>query len=272
MAHICVDVHASLGGRGLGEARSWGGSWVPPGWPQGCLCRQDSGGGGGAQGEEVPAVRLSVWPAPSQKPGKWCAMHVQIAWQIYRHQQKMKVSARASLTRPCLAGDHAGGPQAAVREGWVVPAGGPAPTQTGAGGQPRASPHPHPASTHLWSHTPPPCMAFKYHHIPGATRSRQGLGLATRCWVLPSAGVLAQPWGQGRGGAASTRSSTVGVPLPGLGFPPPSHRACPCCPDGEPEAGRAAGAAGPQRDQEALTRPPCLVWPSALRRGLSRFV
>ncbi|XP_045313750.1 fibrosin-1-like protein isoform X7 [Leopardus geoffroyi] len=26
-----------------------------------------------------------------RKPGKWCAMHVQIAWQIYRHQQKMKV-------------------------------------------------------------------------------------------------------------------------------------------------------------------------------------
>ncbi|XP_045313751.1 fibrosin-1-like protein isoform X8 [Leopardus geoffroyi] len=25
-----------------------------------------------------------------RKPGKWCAMHVQIAWQIYRHQQKMK--------------------------------------------------------------------------------------------------------------------------------------------------------------------------------------
>jgi hypothetical protein len=27
----------------------------------------------------------------SQKPGKWCAVHVQIAWQIYHHQQKMKV-------------------------------------------------------------------------------------------------------------------------------------------------------------------------------------
>lgn len=26
-----------------------------------------------------------------QKPGKWCAMHVHIAWQIYHHQQKVKV-------------------------------------------------------------------------------------------------------------------------------------------------------------------------------------
>ncbi|XP_048468326.1 autism susceptibility gene 2 protein [Rhincodon typus] len=25
-----------------------------------------------------------------QKPGKWCAMHVHIAWQIYHHQQKVK--------------------------------------------------------------------------------------------------------------------------------------------------------------------------------------
>ncbi|XP_058850115.1 autism susceptibility gene 2 protein-like isoform X8 [Acipenser ruthenus] len=27
---------------------------------------------------------------PVRKPGKWCAVHVQIAWQIYHHQQKMK--------------------------------------------------------------------------------------------------------------------------------------------------------------------------------------
>lgn len=26
-----------------------------------------------------------------KKPGKWCAMHVHIAWQIYHHQQKVKV-------------------------------------------------------------------------------------------------------------------------------------------------------------------------------------
>lgn len=32
-----------------------------------------------------------------QKPGKWCAMHVHIAWQIYHHQQKVKVS----VTSPC---------------------------------------------------------------------------------------------------------------------------------------------------------------------------
>ncbi|XP_029880792.1 fibrosin-1-like protein isoform X7 [Harpia harpyja] len=31
-----------------------------------------------------PPVRVS------KKPGKWCAVHVQIAWQIYHHQQKIK--------------------------------------------------------------------------------------------------------------------------------------------------------------------------------------
>lgn len=29
-----------------------------------------------------------------QKPGKWCAMHVHIAWQVYHHQQKIKVSEK----------------------------------------------------------------------------------------------------------------------------------------------------------------------------------
>lgn len=37
-------------------------------------------------------------PILSQKPGKWCAVHVQIAWQIYHHQQKMKVSTSHSST------------------------------------------------------------------------------------------------------------------------------------------------------------------------------
>lgn len=26
-----------------------------------------------------------------QKPGKWCAMHVRVAYMILRHQEKMKV-------------------------------------------------------------------------------------------------------------------------------------------------------------------------------------
>ncbi|ROI16596.1 Autism susceptibility gene 2 protein [Anabarilius grahami] len=30
-------------------------------------------------------------PFRTSKPGKWCAVHVQIAWQIYHHQQKMKM-------------------------------------------------------------------------------------------------------------------------------------------------------------------------------------
>uniref|UniRef100_A0A8C0DZS3 Fibrosin like 1 n=1 Tax=Balaenoptera musculus TaxID=9771 RepID=A0A8C0DZS3_BALMU len=39
----------------------------------------------------VLASKLSPSPALSQKPGKWCAVHVQIAWQIYHHQQKIKM-------------------------------------------------------------------------------------------------------------------------------------------------------------------------------------
>lgn len=97
---------------------------------------------------------------------------------------------------------------------------------------------------------------FQKPSRPGGYEKSAGAWACHETRVLPSAGVLASPWGRGRGGAASTRSSTVGVPPPGLGFPPPSHRACPRFPDGEPEAGRAAGAAGPQRNQEALTRPP----------------
>lgn len=31
----------------------------------------------------------SAGPTP-KKPGKWCAMHVHIAWQVYHHQQKIK--------------------------------------------------------------------------------------------------------------------------------------------------------------------------------------
>ena len=50
-------------------------------------------GGGGSEG--VLASKLSPSPALSQKPGRWCAVHVQIAWQIYHHQQKIKVSLTA---------------------------------------------------------------------------------------------------------------------------------------------------------------------------------
>lgn len=31
-----------------------------------------------------------------QKPGKWCAMHVRVAWMILRHQEKVKVSPSMS--------------------------------------------------------------------------------------------------------------------------------------------------------------------------------
>ncbi|XP_043924655.1 fibrosin-1-like protein isoform X2 [Protopterus annectens] len=39
--------------------------------------------------QKDPRVTDTYRP-PVRKPGKWCAVHVQIAWQIYHHQQKMK--------------------------------------------------------------------------------------------------------------------------------------------------------------------------------------
>ncbi|ELR59640.1 Fibrosin-1-like protein, partial [Bos mutus] len=60
-----------------------GARWDLPG---GSEAREDSLGwhrdGSGREAEPIP---------PSQKPGKWCAVHVQIAWQIYHHQQKIKM-------------------------------------------------------------------------------------------------------------------------------------------------------------------------------------
>ncbi|KAH0625544.1 hypothetical protein JD844_015098 [Phrynosoma platyrhinos] len=39
--------------------------------------------------QKTPGVS-DPYRAPVRKPGKWCAVHVQIAWQIYHHQQKIK--------------------------------------------------------------------------------------------------------------------------------------------------------------------------------------
>ncbi|XP_068099533.1 fibrosin-1-like protein isoform X5 [Hyperolius riggenbachi] len=39
--------------------------------------------------QKTPGV-TDPYRTPVRKPGKWCAVHVQIAWQIYHHQQKMK--------------------------------------------------------------------------------------------------------------------------------------------------------------------------------------
>ncbi|XP_042898274.1 uncharacterized protein [Parasteatoda tepidariorum] len=55
-------------------------------------------GGGGTSTPFVPPAHLSalqpkinpVSKTKSTKPGKWCAMHVRIAWEIYNHQQKQK--------------------------------------------------------------------------------------------------------------------------------------------------------------------------------------
>ncbi|KAB1255670.1 Fibrosin-1-like protein [Camelus dromedarius] len=52
---------------------------------------RESRGDTAGQSKEVLASQLSLSPTPWQKPGKWCAVHVQIAWQIYHHQQKIKL-------------------------------------------------------------------------------------------------------------------------------------------------------------------------------------
>uniref|UniRef100_A0A3Q2GTF4 Fibrosin like 1 n=1 Tax=Equus caballus TaxID=9796 RepID=A0A3Q2GTF4_HORSE len=45
---------------------------------------------GSLQGAFQPKVS-DPYRTAVRKPGKWCAVHVQIAWQIYHHQQKMKM-------------------------------------------------------------------------------------------------------------------------------------------------------------------------------------
>ncbi|XP_078083311.1 fibrosin-like 1 isoform X9 [Mustelus asterias] len=42
------------------------------------------------QSIRLPHKRVNLPQKPMGKPGKWCAVHVQIAWQIYHHQQKLK--------------------------------------------------------------------------------------------------------------------------------------------------------------------------------------
>ncbi|XP_052238938.1 probable fibrosin-1 [Dreissena polymorpha] len=40
-----------------------------------------------AWGSHIPAA-IPTLPTTAKKPGKWCAVHVRIAWEIYRNQQK----------------------------------------------------------------------------------------------------------------------------------------------------------------------------------------
>ncbi|XP_028911788.1 fibrosin-1-like protein isoform X10 [Ornithorhynchus anatinus] len=40
--------------------------------------------------QKTPPGVSDPYRTPVRKPGKWCAVHVQIAWQIYHHQQKIK--------------------------------------------------------------------------------------------------------------------------------------------------------------------------------------
>ncbi|XFG09079.1 hypothetical protein AB1E19_012703 [Capra hircus] len=41
--------------------------------------------------QKAPGQVSDPYRTAIRKPGKWCAVHVQIAWQIYHHQQKIKM-------------------------------------------------------------------------------------------------------------------------------------------------------------------------------------
>ncbi|XP_046900299.1 autism susceptibility gene 2 protein homolog isoform X2 [Hypomesus transpacificus] len=96
--------------------------------------------------------------ASSRKPGKWCAMHGQVAWQIHHHQQRMrhmrfdpgKMSVKLDLfSRPAAAGPPPGLPYPQEMNRPLFPSSGLFPMS------PFSSPyhHPHYLST---SHLPDP--------------------------------------------------------------------------------------------------------------------
>lgn len=47
----------------------------------------------------IPATPQQILPTTAKKPGKWCAVHVRIAWEIYHHQQKQN-SDKGSDSKP----------------------------------------------------------------------------------------------------------------------------------------------------------------------------
>ncbi|XP_062940896.1 fibrosin-1-like protein isoform X10 [Cynocephalus volans] len=55
--------------------------------------------------QKVPGVS-DPYRSAVRKPGKWCAVHVQIAWQIYHHQQKMKVQDFICARGCGILGEH----------------------------------------------------------------------------------------------------------------------------------------------------------------------
>ncbi|XP_053374941.1 autism susceptibility gene 2 protein-like isoform X3 [Mercenaria mercenaria] len=47
----------------------------------------------------IPSAPQQNLPTTAKKPGKWCAVHVRIAWEIYHHQQKQN-SDKGSDSKP----------------------------------------------------------------------------------------------------------------------------------------------------------------------------
>ena len=55
------------------------------------------------------ASSASVTSNTPKKPGKWCAMHVRIAWEIYHHQQRQQQQqSAASSAESMKLGDFSG--------------------------------------------------------------------------------------------------------------------------------------------------------------------
>ncbi|XP_055349895.1 nascent polypeptide-associated complex subunit alpha, muscle-specific form-like [Paramacrobiotus metropolitanus] len=61
-----------------------------PGLPHGLASPPNPLTGGGIPGLSLPPPPSAVAPPPPKQPGKWCAMHVRIAWEIYNHQRKQQ--------------------------------------------------------------------------------------------------------------------------------------------------------------------------------------
>lgn len=127
MAHICVRVHVFLGGKGLGEGRSWGGlgpPWVATGVPVTAGLGGDGGGGGGivkrsrSSAERVArpvteawevvccarADRLADLPPPAEDEGEPQLLGLLPGLVRHRASPVHPEAPRDLRSTPCLGG------------------------------------------------------------------------------------------------------------------------------------------------------------------------
>ncbi|KAG5840440.1 hypothetical protein ANANG_G00188850 [Anguilla anguilla] len=132
-----------------------------------------------------------------RKPGKWCAVHVQIAWQIYHHQQKLKQMHKLDMNEKLDLFSRP--PAPGVFPGFPYPHDLARPLFTGSG-HPAASPYG--PSPHHSGFLPTSHLADPY----GRSGTFGGLGnLSTSAFGglgNPSLGLQQRFWTQGRTGTA----------------------------------------------------------------------